>query len=752
MSNKGVTLAKLFLLLGLATTAASGAVLFEDDFARCAPDRRGAPVWRLQGGTARLTAEGMELSDSKGEAFTLEGLAAGDAAWRDYTLSFEVKQASCGNDWRDGVWAAVRCTPAPNMYVIGFYPGKVWLNKIVIGVSVSDNKPLAEAGYPAAGLSDGKWHQVRISVVANRIGVALDGALLFEAEDNNPEHLAPLRAGAIMFGARRSSLSATPTVATVRNVKVTRPDDVAVPAATAFDKALARSIQPWTEREKWPLFDDIAATLDGWSRTRADRMTLETVGHSLEGLPILAAVVTDTGVPNDNKHTVLVTAFDSGGERSGTCGVLQSMEWLLGDTSLAKKARKHHEVVFMPIPNPYGYVNGLPTNSKKINPYHGGRGRSDHWDLKMIEVKNPADAPHLVAITKVVDRYQPEFHFDLHGVGMKYAGQLVQPSIGSAYSNISNRPWDWRLLETLIRYANRAGHGYNRMEADAQQVFFSEGMESYSKRYWMGRPFFYTANYGYIKYHTMPCTVEVGWPEGAVEVVKGLLDFGNRQFADSPVPGFPVNRAVYQVGNEAVCAYGATAAERRRSRVELWQRQEEIALGFAYPYTDGRVTVVCTLGEAGATALRGDKKGGTLNVHDFLRAARKLPGMDADALEAFSVAGPETTVYVGDWPKPPRDGTAFKPLQQGLAIEFPLFYRAPELLDLRLNGAPLPKDPLSGYQAWYSEWEGYTLVRVNVPPERAGAGNVFIVTCLYKPDTQRVYGWEAPIKAAPATK
>ena len=43
-------------------------------------------------------------------------------------------------------------------------------------------------------------------------------------------------------------------------------------------------------------------------------------------------------------------------------------------------------------------------------------------------------------------------------------------------------------------------------------------------------------------------------------------------------------------------------------------------------------------------------------------------------------------------------------------------------------------------------------MRVNVPPERAGAGNVFIVTCLYKPDTQRVYGWEAPIKAAPATK
>ena len=461
-------------------------------------------------------------------------------------------------------------------------------------------KPIAMVKDPAVGIYDGAWHAVQITAVSNRISVAEDGKTVLDALDDNPEHLAPLLQGSIMLGARRTRLFEASTVVTFRNVQVTSTDDTKRVAVSPLDQALGRSIQPWRAREIWPPLEDVKATLNAWKETYADRMTLETIGYSLEGEPIMVAMVTDTSVPDDDKHTILITSLDSGWERGGTCGVLHTMEWLLGRSRLAKKSRKYHRVVFMPVPNPYGYLNHLATNSKKINTYHGGRGRSDHWDLKTMKVKNPEDAPHLVAITKVVDRYQPEFHLDMHGVGLKYAGQLVQPSIGCAYSNISNRPWDWRLLEAIIGYANREGHAFVRMEADAQQVFYSEGMEAYSKRYWMGRPFFYSAHYGYVKYHTMPCTMEVAWPEGAVAAVKGLLDFGNRQFADAPVPGLPVNRAVYQVGNEAVCAYGATAAERRRSRVELWQRQEEIKLGFAYPYTDGRVTVVCTVGEVAA--------------------------------------------------------------------------------------------------------------------------------------------------------
>lgn len=744
----GLMLSVLLALPLFSEVAAREAVLLEAGMTDGREQARGRTIWDLRAGRARLTAEGLELQDSVGEAFMLEGAAIGDAAWSDYTLAFDVKMAARGKDWRDGVWVAVRCTPAPNMYVIGFYAGQVWLNKNVIGTSVSDNKPLAISKEPAAALAEGQWYRIEITAIANSITVGVDGVKVLEFIDNDPAaHLAPLLRGSIMLGARRSSLSDQPTVATFKNVKVTVPEGCVPAQPSALEQAVAKAIQPWREREIWPTMDDIYATLHAWSETYADKMTLETVGHTLEGEPILAAAVTDRSVPDDNKHAIMITAFDSGWERSGTCGAMHTLEWLLGSSRLARQARRYHQVVFMPIPNPYGYRHHLAANSKKINPYHGGRGRSDHWDLEKIEVKNPEDAPHLVAITKVFDKYQPEFMLDMHGVGLKYAGQLVQPSLGSAYSNISNRPWDWRLLETMIGYANRSGHAFVRMEADAQQVFFGQGMEAYSKRFWMGRPFFYTAHYGYAKYHTMPCTVEVGWPEGAVEAVKGLLDFGVRQFKESPVPGLPVNRAVYQPGNLSVCAYGATAKERRRSRVELWQRQEEITLGSAYPYTDGRIMAVCGVGEAASKKIFGEKKGPVIPMLDFLRNSRGFSGLELDAIDQYALSGPQYSVYMSGLAEKPRSGEAFAPLQHGLAIEIPVFYRAPKLLDVRLNGRPLPQDAARGYQVWYSAWEGYTLLRVNVSPEMLRQEEIFVVTCVYNPDKQRVYGWEAPFKA-----
>ena len=52
--------------------------------------------------------------------------------------------------------------------------------------------------------------------------------------------------------------------------------------------------------------------------------------------------------------------------------------------------------------------------------------------------------------------------------------------------------------------AAKQGFGFCRMEVDAQKLFFGEPMEPWSRRFWMGRPLFYTANYGYTRYHTMP--------------------------------------------------------------------------------------------------------------------------------------------------------------------------------------------------------------------------------------------------------
>ncbi len=743
---KHLLLAAALILIGLPMRlhAKEGDVLLADDFSKYAVGGDASPVWTVEGGQARVTPEGLEVRNSGTDAFALRGVAAGRDDWSDYRLSLKAKLSSPGEDWRDGVWVGVRYAHGLNAYVLGFYAGRLYLYKILQDESVTGSKPLAQAQDPRAGLRDDQWHEIEVTAKGATITAAIDGSTILEATDDDPQNLSPILRGGIMLGARKWSRSKRDAVAVFKDVRVVSLGEPAESAEQAeIRQGLAGMIQPWKRRNVWPSYDEYLATMRGWAKQHPGRIDVDEVGRSLEGKPILAARITDKSVPDDDKFVILVTALDSGWERTGTSAALHTIEWLLGDSELARESMKHHVVAVMPIPNPYGYEHKTAANSKNVNPYHGGRSRSDMWDIAKLELRNPKDAPHMAAVKAVVDRFQPDFHMDLHGVDLKYAGQLVQPSVGSAYSNISNRPWDWRLLEHMIAFAGKAGYGFNRLEVDAQQLFYGDAMEPLKKRFWMGRPYSYTAHYGYAKYHTMPCTSEVAWEQGAVELLKGLFEFGNRQFADSPVPRLPVDRARYVPGNYSACAYGATAKARRASRVELWQRQEEIGLGFLYNYTDGRDMVVCTTGKAAFDAVRGEDTAGALDAWAFLRALRSIPYVDAAPVEAFVLSGPQRSIYIDA----PTSAEPYVPLKRGLAIEFPIHYPKLELLDLRLHGKLLKQGPADGYQMWYSRWEGYTIVRVNIPPATLDEQRVFIVTCAYKPGVQREYGWQAPAEA-----
>lgn len=732
-------------------SAAGGKVLLDEALIGDGSRQSERLPWTVEGGEARLTEEGLEVRNSGTDAFAMRGVVLGREDWTDYRLSFDVRLTSPGQDWRDGVWVGVRYQAGLNAYVVGFYAGRLYLYKILQDRSVTGSTPVVEVRDRRAGLRDSLWHRLEVTAQGTRLTVAIDGDVLLETVDDGGDRLlSPLRRGCVMLGARKWSESDRDAVALFKNVRVVELPGVEEKGAdVSVDTELARAIQPWRKRDVWPRYDEYVGVMQGWATSHPDTIAIEEAGRSLEGKPILVARVTDTSVSDADKHVILVTALDAGGERTGASAALRTIEWLLGESELACLSRRHHVVVVMPIPNPYGYERGASTNSKGINPYHGGRGRGDAWDLTGPKLKGVEDAPHLAAFTRIVDRYQPDVHIDLHGVGLAYAGQLVQPSVGSAYSNISNRPWDWRLLEHMIHYAGRAGYGYNRMEVDAQRLFAGDTMAAMSDLLWFGRPFFYSAHYGYAKYHTMPCTSEVAWEQGGVELVKGLLDFGNRQFGACPVPRLPVDRARYCVGNYTVCAYGRTVAERRASRVELWQRQREIGLGFLYNYTDGRDMVVCTLGTRGYQAVCPEPGPTKLDTLDVVRRLRQLPYVEAGAVESFVMAGPQRHLYLDVPRKPEPEGADFR---HGLAIEFPVYYREPELVHVRLNGHRLAADALDGYQAWYSEWEGYTIVRVNIPAGGLAGREVFVVTCAYVPDVQRSYGWQKGVSGERAIK
>ena len=364
-----------------------------------------------------------------------------------------------------------------------------------------------------------------------------------------------------------------------------------------LEQVLAGLPQPWKQKMHRITLQEYEATLEYWSERHTGVLRVERVGESVEKMPIFLLKITDSTVPDEDKQVCLVTALHGGPERSGTTTVLHLAEWLLGDSEEAAETRRRQVLLLMPIVNPYAFfVSDRFGTSSGMNPYGGG---DENWDLENLSFKALEKVPEIRAVFSVMDRYRPEVHADVHGTGLQeypvdklgdrlsYRGQTMFESTGSAYSNFVLRPWDPRISDAMIQAGVDAGYGSDRAEADAQRAFWGPALDPLSGRLWRGRPRFYTAQYGYARYHTLQTVLEVGWEEAGAARLKGLLRIGNGSWQGQPIPGYPVNRVKSFTGHY-VTAWGRTAAERRRSRVELWEKQERFLQGILYPQTEGR--------------------------------------------------------------------------------------------------------------------------------------------------------------------
>lgn len=502
------------------------------------------------------------------------------------------------------------------------------------------------------------------------------------------------------------------------------------------DAALARMPKPWLAKVDRFSWEEYEATLRYWAETHADVAALSVRGRSGDGQALYLLDLTDRAVPDADKQRVLITGLHCGPERSGATTILHFVEWLLGGDPEARAILKRQRILVMPILNPHGFfVQEGNGNAAGLPVYDGQRGRL--WDIPAMTLKEPERTPELSAFVGVVDEFQPEVHADIHGVTLSFNGQLVSESVGSAGSNHALRPWDARVPEAMAAAARAEGYPSDRWEADAQRMLWGPELEAHSAKLWMGRVFFYPGTYPYLKYHTLPVLTENGWEEGGVARLKGLLRVGQAFSRLQPHPGYEVNR-VKSLGGHYLAAYGTTAAERRQSRVELWNRQGSFTLGMLYPQCDCRVLMACAVTPAGRKALTARTPGQPMPpVADFLANLAELPAVNAEALSAFVQAGPEVKLYTE--PALPARGVG---LQHGLAFVLRLSYARPELLDLRLNGHRLQESATDGYQTWLAD--GFTHVQINVPPARTRTADLLVVSCAYRPEVQRRYGWRPP--------
>jgi len=296
-------------------------------------------------------------------------------------------------------------------------------------------------------------------------------------------------------------------------VTVVGPSKVRADEPDEAKAALARAPRPWTAPMYHFSRQEYEETLRYWAQKHPNLVTLETRGTTREKMPILLLRISDKSVPDADKQVCLVTALHGGPERSGTTTILHLAEWLLGDSPEAAEIRRKQIVLVMPIINPYAlFVSDRFGNSQGIDPYTGVQGKM--FDPKTLQLTSPEKSPELQAFVSVVDQYRPEVHADMHGIGLQeyplaamgdrslYSGQTMFESSGAAYSNFALRPWDWRVTEAMVAAAREAGYGSDRYEADSQRAYSGPAMARIADRVFGGAPLFYTAHYGYAKYHT----------------------------------------------------------------------------------------------------------------------------------------------------------------------------------------------------------------------------------------------------------
>lgn len=498
---------------------------------------------------------------------------------------------------------------------------------------------------------------------------------------------------------------------------------------------------PWLRQIHRITFAEYEATLNYWAKSHPNIFAFQKRGESHDGQPVYLVKITDSAVPDEDKQVALVSALHGGPERSGSTTTLKLIEWLLGDSILARETRRKQILLVVPIANPYAFFESDRFGNKEgIDLYDP---QLAYWDLKKLKLAAPQRTPELAAFLSIVDEYKPEVHLDLHGTGLQAfpeeklgdrtmrEGQTMFEISACSYSNCGVRPWDPRVTEAMVRAGQEAGYGSDRAEADAERCFWNADHDYFRNRLWISpRPErFRTPFYGYMKYHTMISTTEIGWEESGVARVRGMLALGNQPWVDEKFSGYPVARVRYRAGR-FVTAYGQTAAQRRQSRVELWSRQMNFSDGMLYPEYDGRATYVCGVTSRGLAALDNDPA-------RFIANLRQLPGVNADAIERFVKLGPEYK-FTSDPRKIPKAAS----IQHGIGFRLRIPDRSPELLDVAVNGHSLSESETDGYQAWYAD--GYTQVQVHVPPAKARVADLFVVTCAYKPGEQRTYGWQPP--------
>jgi hypothetical protein len=458
-----------------------------------------------------------------------------------------------------------------------------------------------------------------------------------------------------------------------------------------------------------PEFEQIVANLSNLQKSHPSLLQLETPGKSVQGRPVIAAILTDKTAPNDQKEHVLITTTHSGIEKGATVAAMEIVKWLLSENESAKAVLRHQVVIVMPVCNPDGYVKPSFTND---------HGHDAYMDWNADGPLHPAQMPEALAMQKIMDEWRPEIFSDIHGNDQSFPGYI---HFEGHVNNPSLRSYEPEIERLMDESALEAGFPTHRGEADEQRLYIGTLPGITLDKQARKKPRIFAGTYCYLKYHTLTLATENAWPQSALVRHQRLLRIGNEVWPGERYAGYPTRTILTH--SHHIVAHGKTAAERRQSRVELWNKQALITHGFSNPQIEGFTMHVVAATPASAAkwladpTLKGIQK--TIQNPEIIRQLSHHP-------DGPGQWGSEAKLALS---KPSGKADPAARIEHGLAIRLRIPYSKSTLQEVRLNGDPVP------HETWIAR--GYRYVEVPLTPEQMQKHDFFIVTCAYDAGEKR---------------
>ena len=231
----------------------------------------------------------------------------------------------------------------------------------------------------------------------------------------------------------------------------------------------------------------------------------------------------------------------------------------------------------------------------------------------------------------------------------------------------------------------------------------------------------------YLRYHTLAYNCEAAYDFAVVARARRLLEMGTETWRNEFYPGYPSNQ-VGRWGCTSIVAWGGTAKKRRKSRVELWRKVNQIHFGGGSHHRstaliDNKLLSICaTTTEASKNWIgNGTKK-------DLLSNLSKHKRVNCEYIKDFVKGIPMGMTT------PPHYSLGYKsgevsdePIRNGMSMRLFIPYKDAEIHETCIDGREVNQSEVEGYIVRSGPG---TIVQFNIPPNRVG--EIHVVSLKYK--------------------